>query len=302
MLSHLHECIANSWRIFQKYKSGWKVKKCWVTPEAITAKAKTQQERTRHAWHDLSVALNIHRHNAALQPSAPAAVETTEPDDTFELPAGDFVVDRKANGLPVTVLGRGSFGVVGLGNIRRDDGSTELVAVKMAMPNVLADAENRPQIVTEFRKEVRLLGQIDHPNIVQCHGGITRQGDDLVMWIVMEKLEMTLSTAIDDKHLPIGRDDPQTYVELIAGLCSAMAYLHTLVGGKPIVHRDLKPDNIMINNLRDRVVKLVDFGLAKETMSGVGSTMHIKGTREWMAPEQVRVGETEKAGRGEIDS
>ena len=85
-------------------------------------------------------------------------------------------------------------------------------------------------------------------------------------------------------------------------ICSAMAYLHTPVGGKPIVHRDLKPDNIMINNLSDRVVKLVDFGLAKETMSGVGSTMNIKGTREWMAPEQVRVGETEKAGRGEIDS
>jgi hypothetical protein len=215
-LSSLFCGLRDAQVIFEKFKNGWKLCKFWVTPAAIMAKAQTQEKR------------------------APAAVETTEPDDTFELPAGAVVVDRKANGLPVTVLGRGSFGVVGLGNIRRDDGSTELVAVKMAMPNVLADAENRPQIVTEFRKEVRLLGQIDHPNIVQCHGGITRQGDDLVMWIVMEKLEMTLSTAIDDKHLPIGRDDPQTYVKLIAGICSAMAYLHTPVGGKPIVHRDFR--------------------------------------------------------------
>jgi hypothetical protein len=206
-LSSLFCGLRDAQVIFEKFKNGWKLCKFWVTPAAIMAKAQTQEKRIRDLFQELSGKLTICLHNAALQPSAPAAVETTEPDDTFELPAGAVVVDRKANGLPVTVLGRGSFGVVGLGNIRRDDGSTELVAVKMAMPNVLADAENRPQIVTEFRKEVRLLGQIDHPNIVQCHGGITRQGDDLVMWIVMEKLEMTLSTAIDDTHLPIGRDD-----------------------------------------------------------------------------------------------
>ena len=57
------------------------------------------------------------------------------------------------------------------------------------------------------------------------------------------------------------------------------------VDKKPIVHRDLKPENIMLDKNND--LKVVDFGLAKETMLGVGSTMNVKGTKEWMAPEQV---------------
>ena len=51
------------------------------------------------------------------------------------------------------------------------------------------------------------------------------------------------------------------------------------------MHRDLKPENIMLG--KDNVLKIVDFGLAKETVLGVGSTMNVKGTKDWMAPEQV---------------
>jgi len=61
--------------------------------------------------------------------------------------------------------------------------------------------------------------------------------------------------------------------------------VHKQVDKKPIVHRDLKPQNIMLD--KKNVLKVVDFGLAKETIGGVGSTMNVKGTKEWMAPEQV---------------
>ncbi len=159
------------------------------------------------------------------------------------------------------------------------------VAVKIAMQNRLAAAQQDPQVVETFRRAVRLLATMDHPNIVTIYGGITRKDGDYAMWIVMEKLDLTLFAAINEKHLQIGRDDPQTYVDLVAGMCSALAYLHTPVGGKPIVHRDLKPENIMIKSLEQRVVKLIDFDMAKETQAGVGSTMSVKGTREYMAPE-----------------
>ena len=107
------------------------------------------------------------------------------------------------------------------------------------------------------------------------------------MWIVMEKLDLTLFVAIKGNHLQIVRDDPQTYVDLLEGICIALAYLHTPVGGKPIVHRDLKPENIMImiKSLRERMVKLIDFDMAKQTLAGVGSTISTKGTLEYMAPE-----------------
>ena len=59
----------------------------------------------------------------------------------------------------------------------------------------------------------------------------------------------------------------------------------TQLDKKPIVHRDLKPQNIMLD--KNNVLKVIDFGLAKETLSGVGSTQNLKGTEIWMAPEQV---------------
>jgi len=59
----------------------------------------------------------------------------------------------------------------------------------------------------------------------------------------------------------------------------------TQLDKRPIVHRDLKPDNLMLD--KNNILKIVDFGLAKETVLGVGSTLNVKGTKEWMAPEQV---------------
>ena len=276
-LEHLWACLEECKRIYVKYQDGWKASKFWVTPEQIRDKAKTQEERTRHAWQDLSTALSMAIHNN-MQPSAPAgaAIRT---DDTWELNANFVHIDIDKNGLPKTVLGHGSFGVVGLGTFKGVP-----VAVKMAMPNRLAAAQRDPQIVETFKREVRLLATIDHPHIVQCHGGITRMDGGYAMWIVMEMLDWTLFDAIKGKKIKIGRDDPQTYVDFVAGICIALDYLHGPVGNHPTVHRDLKPQNIMIKS-NERVVKLIDFDMAKKTQAGVGSTISTKGTREYMAPE-----------------
>jgi serine/threonine protein kinase len=56
------------------------------------------------------------------------------------------------------------------------------------------------------------------------------------------------------------------------------------------VHRDLKTENVMLTSDNPPVAKLIDFGLAKETRDGVGSTFNKRGTPEWMAPEQKREG------------
>jgi serine/threonine protein kinase len=66
-------------------------------------------------------------------------------------------------------------------------------------------------------------------------------------------------------------------------VCGALAYVHA----RGMVHRDLKPTNIMVDD--DRLVKLMDFGLAKFLAedSAVTASGHIVGTYRYMAPEQL---------------
>jgi serine/threonine protein kinase len=202
----------------------------------------------------------------------------------WEIPTLDIELKLDMVGVPETVLEQGSFGVVGEGLYMGLP-----VAVKTAMPNVLADARKNSAVVRSFFREVKFMCTLDHPNICECHGAVTRKGENLLMWVVMEKLDKNLLEAIMGKHLEHGRDAPGPFADMVAALFNAVTYLHGADQGRPIVHRDLKPENIMLTEMDEfgrRVPKLVDFGESKETLHGVGSTVSKKGTTEWWSPEQ----------------
>lgn len=57
----------------------------------------------------------------------------------------------------------------------------------------------------------------------------------------------------------------------------AIQYLHSM----NIIYRDLKPENIIIDN--KRMIKLVDFGLSKQTE--LGSAKTFCGSPAYLAPE-----------------
>jgi serine/threonine protein kinase len=72
-------------------------------------------------------------------------------------------------------------------------------------------------------------------------------------------------------------------VDAMMQLCQALAYIH----GHGVVHRDLKPSNVMVDE--ERVVRLMDFGLAKFLADDVAVTANgrMVGTFRYMAPEQI---------------
>lgn len=183
------------------------------------------------------------------------------------------------------LLGRGGMGMV----YRAQD--TKLhrpVAVKLLAPELTSDPQRRQR----FLLEARAAARISHPAIAQIY--YVDEQDD-VIFIVMELVEgKTVRELIRDKEL-----DLLGAMDIAVQVAGGLAKAHELC----IVHRDIKPANVMLN--RDRLVKILDFGLAKlldydtaQLDGEVGSSGQarmaqthvgdILGTPAYMSPEQVR--------------
>jgi serine/threonine protein kinase len=105
--------------------------------------------------------------------------------------------------------------------------------------------------------------------------------DGPLMFLSMEYVDgETLWSRVKTKGpLPV----PQAR-EILSAIAAGVAAAHSA----GVVHRDLKPQNVILGN-GGRIVKVIDFGLAKSSFqAGQTATGIIQGTPEYMAPEQVR--------------
>jgi serine/threonine protein kinase len=155
----------------------------------------------------------------------------------------------------------------------RDTGIGRLVAIKLLMP---ASATIPTAADTRFLAEVRILGSISHPNVVQIFDFGDIYG---VPYIVMEYLEgEDLSRTLEG-----GRSgDTNWKLGVARQLSGALEHVHNA----GIVHRDLKPANIFI--MRSGAVKLMDFGIARIDSSRPTRASVLVGTPAYLAPEQVK--------------
>ena len=175
---------------------------------------------------------------------------------------GPYRVDKE--------LGSGAMGTVYRAK-HKDNG--ERVAVKLMSPALGTSEQAR----LRFIRELDILKQLNHPNIVRYKGSGRFHGSP---FFIMEYVE---GDSLD--HV-MARRDRVTWEEIVEfgmQLCEALQHSHD----KGIIHRDMKPSNVMV--LRDGTVKLTDFGIAKDTdvtaLTAANSTV---GTAAYMSPEQCR--------------
>ena len=160
-----------------------------------------------------------------------------------------------------------------------------LVALKI-LPAEIASDHMRMQ---RFTLEAQAASALNHPNIITIYEIDVL---DFVHFIATEFIDgETLRQSAERARLNIA-ESVDIAMQVAAGLSAA----HTA----GIIHRDIKPENIMLR--RDRLVKLVDFGLAKVTgppVAGDGletptKTMltaeagTVMGSLPYLSPEQVR--------------
>jgi serine/threonine protein kinase len=164
----------------------------------------------------------------------------------------------------------------------RDSRLQREVAIKV-LPSDLASDAGR---LKRFEKEARSASALNHPNIVTIYD--IGQSDS-VSYIAMELVEgKTLRELLFAGPLPIKR-----ILSIAAQVAEGLGRAHEA----GIVHRDLKPENLMVT--KDGRVKILDFGLARQTYAGTkddqGTNLPtetgtdagtVLGTVGYMSPEQ----------------
>ena len=180
---------------------------------------------------------------------------------------------------PLHHLASGTFGDVFV--VRHRDLDTEVV-LKLLKP----EYKTQDDIVERLRVEARILTKLKHENLLRVTDfGWAKSGQP---YLVSEKLEgEPLSDVLKrDKTLPF--DDA---IDLTIQILRALSIVHEA----KLVHRDIKPANLFLVKGERRLIKLLDFGIAKILDSeGAGFGRPIKtaegmvlGTPAYLAPEQI---------------
>jgi serine/threonine-protein kinase len=158
------------------------------------------------------------------------------------------------------------------------------VALKVLRSNLLVDSE----VVTRFYREIRIVGQLSHPNIVRAYdAGPIGERHCLVMEFI-DGIDLA-QLVRQGGPLPLERA-----CDCIRQAAQGLQHAHE----HSLVHRDIKPPNLMVTG---GVVKILDLGLARlrkadvrtdvlvtewmtSLVTPMGSVM--MGTPDFMAPEQ----------------
>ena len=167
-------------------------------------------------------------------------------------------------------LGRGGMGEV---YSARDTELGRMVALKLLAPDVAVT----PKALERLTREAKAASALNHPNIVTVYG-LIRQ--DTKLAVAMELVEGEALRNHCGVPQPVGK-----LIHWGRQIAQALAATHE----HGVVHRDIKPENLMVR--ADGVVKLLDFGLARQTLSqGTSAETNMSGilagTFNYMSPEQ----------------
>ncbi|MCC7070843.1 MAG: protein kinase [Deltaproteobacteria bacterium] len=182
-------------------------------------------------------------------------------------------------------MAAGGMGEIYLGKQRGLADFERLVILKTLLPQLSED----PEMVAAFLDEARIVGAINHPNVVGLfevgeHDGQYLMVMEHIHGLDLSQLRRAGKTA--GKLLP-----PRVAAEIIRQAALGIDAAHRALDGRGaplnVVHRDISPSNIMVRP--DGNVKVLDFGVARaERKQSKTAHGQLKGKVPYMSPEQVK--------------
>lgn len=187
--------------------------------------------------------------------------------------------------IPLNELGAGGFGTVTKA-VHKDhlfDEDPPFVAIKTILPARMMDIPGQTgesSYIQRFKREARILEQLNHPNIVKLHLYDLSCPEP---YIVMDFVKGQSLDKLIRKH-PQGLP-PEQAIKIIRPVMDAIAQCHAQ---KPeIVHADIKPENIMVTS--GGTPMLMDFGIAnKHGEARITKSSEFVGSTGYAAPEATR--------------
>lgn len=159
----------------------------------------------------------------------------------------------------------------------RQKSMNRTVALKILPRHLLRDET----YLQRFEREVRIVAQLEHRNIVPVHDYGEHDGQPYIAMRYMP------AGSVDDL-LAQGPIPVERVLSIVEQVAPALDYAHT----KNVLHRDLKPSNILLDD--ENGAYITDFGIARllgqdQETQGITLTAHgVIGTPSYMSPEQAQ--------------
>lgn len=170
----------------------------------------------------------------------------------------------------ISFLGEGQFATV----YKAKDITTGMIVavkkIKVGSRTEAKDGINRTAI-----REIKFLRDLSHPNVISL---LDVFGTKSNVSLVFDFMDTDLEVIIKDAKIVLTPGHIKAYTIMTL---QGLEYLHS----NWILHRDLKPNNLLINS--DGILKLGDFGLAKNYGSPNKVYSHQVVTRWYRAPELI---------------
>ncbi len=173
------------------------------------------------------------------------------------------------------ILGRIGQGGMATVYRARQTSMDRVVALKILPKHLMND----DTYIQRFEREVRIVAQLEHRNIVPVHDYGEDNGQPYIAMRYMT------AGSVDDL-IKQGALTQETILSIIKQIAPALDYAHS----KNVLHRDLKPSNILMDD--DGGAYITDFGIARilgtETKGATITTQGVVGTPSYMSPEQAQ--------------